>query len=92
MSASAVSLRVEWRFGLGDEALGVRMRPCLVVTGNDAARLLSCQVAEQVERGALRLLLDDVEEAPWPVRIVHRKGRHGSARVRDFIDIAARRP
>lgn len=99
VSSSAVSPRVEWRFGQGGEALTVRMRPRLVVTSNDAAldaavgglgvtRLLSYQVAEQVERGALRLLLEDFEEAPWPVHIVHREGRHGSAKVRAFIDLA----
>lgn len=99
VSSSAVSPRVEWHFGLGEEALSVRMTPRLVVTSNDAAldaavgglgitRLLSYQVAGPVERGELRLLLEDFEEPPWPVHIVHREGRHGSAKVRSFIDLA----
>lgn len=102
VSASAVSPRVEWRFGQGEDALSVRMRPRLVVTSNDAAldaavsglgvtRLLSYQVADQVESGALCLLLEEFEEEPWPVHIVHREGRHGSAKVRAFIDIAVER-
>lgn len=102
VSSSAVSPRVEWRFGRGEEALSVRMKPRLVVTSNDAAldaavgglgvtRLLSYQVADAVECGALRLLLEDFEEAPWPVHIVHREGRHGSAKVRTFVDLAVER-
>jgi DNA-binding transcriptional LysR family regulator len=102
VSSSAVSPRVEWHFGRGDEALSVRMTPRLVVTSNDSAldaalaglgitRLLSYQVADQVERGELRLLLEDFEEQAWPVHIVHREGRHGSAKVRSFIDLAVER-
>lgn len=102
LSSSAVSPRVEWHFGHGGEALSVRMRPRLVVTSNDAAldaavsglgvtRLLSYQVADAVERGTLCLLLQEFEEEPWPVHLVHREGRHGSAKVRAFIDIAAER-
>jgi DNA-binding transcriptional LysR family regulator len=99
VSSSAVSPRVEWQFGHGEDAIGVRMTPRLVVTSNDAAldaavgglgitRLLSYQVAGQLERGELRLLLEEFEEEPWPVHIVHREGRHGSAKVRSFIDLA----
>jgi DNA-binding transcriptional LysR family regulator len=102
VSSSAVSPRVEWHFGRGDEALSVRMTPRLVVTSNDSAldaamaglgitRLLSYQVADHVERGELRLLLEDFEEQAWPVHIVHREGRHGSAKVRSFIDLAVER-
>jgi DNA-binding transcriptional LysR family regulator len=102
VSSSAVSPRVEWRFGHGEEALSVRMRPRLVVTSNDAAvaaavgglgvtRVLSYQVAQHLERGELRLLLEEFEEEPWPVHIVHREGRNGSAKVRAFIDIAVAR-
>lgn len=102
LASSAVSPGVEWRFGLGEEALSVRMKPRLVVSSNDAAldaalaglgitRLLSYQVAAQVERGELRLLLEEFEEEPWPVHIVHREGRHGSAKIRGFIELAVER-
>lgn len=97
VSSSALSPRIEWRFGHEGDALTVRMDPRLIVTSNDAAleaalgglgitRLLSYQVKEAVERGALRLLLEDFEEAPWPVHVVHREDRYGSSKVRSFID------
>jgi len=99
VSSSAVSPRVEWRFGSGQEAVTVRMKPRLVVTSNDSAvqaavdglgitRLFSYQVAARVARGELRLLLEEHEEDPWPVHVVHREGRHGSSKVRAFIDCA----
>lgn len=99
LASSGVSPRVEWHFGRGKDAISVRMRPRLVVTSNDSAldatigglgvsRLLSYHVAAQVKSGALRLLLEDFEEEPWPVHIVHREGRHGSAKVRAFIELA----
>lgn len=97
IASSAVSPRVEWRFGRDAEPLMVRMKPRLVVSSNDAAmvaamgglgitRLLSYQVAGEVERGSLRLLLEKYEEEPWPVHVVHREGKYGSSKVRAFID------
>ena len=97
VSSSALSPRVEWRFGHHDEPVMVRMNPRLIVTSNDAAlegalgglgitRLLSYQIKNEVENGALRLLLEDFEEEPWPVHVVHRQDRYGSSKVRSFID------
>ena len=97
ISSSAVSPRVEWRFGRDSEPLMVRIKPRLTVTSNDAAlgaalgglgitRLLSYQVASEVECGRLRLLLEAFEEDPWPVHVVHREGKYGSSKVRSFID------
>jgi DNA-binding transcriptional LysR family regulator len=97
VSSSAVSPRVEWRFGRDPEPFTVRMKPRLTVTSNDAAlsaaiagvgitRLFSYQVAEAVEAGQLRILLEDFEEPPWPVHVVHREGKYGSLKIRRFID------
>lgn len=94
--------RVEWQFRHGDEALAVRLAPRLLVTTADAAvqaataglgitRLLSYQVADEVQRGALALVLEDFEEAPWPVQVVHREDKLGSSKVRSFIDHAVER-
>ena len=102
VSSSAISPRVEWQFGSGAEQLTVRMKPRLIVTSNDAAmhaavaglgitRLLSYQVAQEVERGNLKLLLENFEEAPWPVQVVHREGKYGSFKVRAFIDCVVER-
>lgn len=102
VSSSAVSPRVEWRFGRSSNPLTVRMKPRLIVTSNDAAlqaaagglgitRLLSYQVIEELQRGTLKLVLEDFEEEPWPVQVVHREGRFGSSKVRAFIDCVVER-
>lgn len=102
VSSSALSPRVEWHFGRDTEQFTVRMKPRLVVTSNDAAmqaalgglgitRLLSYQAAKEVERGNLMLLLENFEEEPWPVQVVHREGKYGSFKVRAFIDCVVER-
>ena len=102
VSSSALSSRIEWTFGHGKEPLIVRMKPRLIVTSNDAAldaavgglgitRLLSYQIAQEVELGRLQLLLEDFEEEPWPVHVLHREGKYGSLKVRAFIDCTVER-
>ncbi|WP_036307523.1 LysR family transcriptional regulator [Methylophilus sp. 5] len=97
ISSSAVSPHIEWRFQSNHEPLLLKVNPRLTVTSNDAAlaaaigglgiaRLLSYQVSGEVKSGALRLVLEDYEEAPWPVHIVHREDKLGSSKVRSFID------
>lgn len=97
ISSSAVSPHIEWRFQANHEPLMLRIDPRLTVTSNDAAlaaavgglgiaRLLSYQVYNEVERDALRLVLEAFEEAPWPVHVVHREDKLGSSKVRSFID------
>ena len=91
-----------WRFAeaAGDHPLKLAAR--LQVSTNDAAvtaavagfgitRLLSYQVAAEVESGALEILMADFEPAAQPVHILHREGRYGSTRVRAFIDLLAER-
>jgi DNA-binding transcriptional LysR family regulator len=91
-----------WRFAAaaGDHPLKVNAR--LKVTANDAAvaaaragfgitRLLSYQVAAEVADGRLRLLMPEYDPPQYPVHILHREGRHASARVRAFIDLLAER-
>ena len=61
------------------------------LTGFGIARLLSYQVASEVESGRLQLLLPEFDPAPYPVHILHREGRHASVKVRAFIDLLAER-
>ena len=100
IAATGISPRVEWKFGAVDDPTLVRLRPRLTVSSNDAAieaavtglgicRLLSYQVADEVKAGRLQILLDDHEEAPWPVHLVHRENKFGSSKVRKFIDMLA---
>lgn len=83
-----------------DEPTLVRMKPRLTVTSNDGAiaaasgglgiaRLLSYQVADELASGQLQVLLAEYEEAPWPIHVLHRESKYGSAKVRAFIDMLA---
>jgi DNA-binding transcriptional LysR family regulator len=91
-----------WRFAAtaGEHPLKVDAR--LTVTSNDAvisavlagfgiARLLSYQVAAEVKAGRLQILMPHYDPPDLPVHILHREGRHASAKVRAFIDLLAQR-
>lgn len=97
ISATHVSSVFEWRFEKDNKIEKVRINPQLVVSSNDAAltavlggigitRLLSYQVKADVENANLRLILEDYEEEPWPIHVVHREDKLGSSKVRSFID------
>ena len=98
IASSAGGNAIDWRFG----GRALRLQPRLTVTTNDAAieaalrgfgitRLLSYQVASQLEAGKLRVVLDEHEPSPRPIHIVHRERRHASTKVRAFIDLMAER-
>ncbi|HEK1687799.1 TPA: LysR family transcriptional regulator [Pseudomonas putida] len=100
IATTNLSPRAGWRFGLTDEPTMVRMKPRLTVTSNDGAiaaacaglgiaRLLSYQVVEEIASGRLQVVLAEFEEAPWPIHILHRESKYGSAKVRAFIDMLA---
>ncbi|WP_306579022.1 LysR family transcriptional regulator [Pseudomonas sp.] len=95
-----LSPRAGWRFGVTEEPTMVRMKPRLTVTSNDGAiaaasgglgiaRLLSYQVADELANGQLQVILAEYEEAPWPIHVLHRESKYGSAKVRAFIDMLA---
>ena len=100
IAATAGGFGSSWRFcdATGEHAVKIDAR--LAVTSNDAAisavragfgiaRLLSYQVAAEVEAGQLQVLLPQYEPAELPVHILHREGRHASIKVRAFIDLMA---
>ncbi|WP_426415235.1 LysR family transcriptional regulator [Aestuariirhabdus sp. LZHN29] len=100
IAASGVSPTSEWKFMHNNQSLAIRARPRLNFNNNDAAiaaavagqgitRLLSYQIAPQLENGELQVILNDYEPHPLPVHIVHREGRHTSAKVRAFVDLIA---
>lgn len=97
ITASGVSPQAQWRFGPAQAPTLVQIKPRLTVTSNDAAivaataglgiaRLLSYQVADELATGRLRVVLEAHEEAPWPIHVLHRESKYGSAKVRTFID------
>lgn len=100
ISAGTIAPKVEWKFGVADDAMVVRLQPRLMVTTNDAAieaavaglgivRLLSYQIAPHVAQGSLKVVLAEHEEQAWPVHVLHRESKYGSAKVRCFIDLLA---
>jgi DNA-binding transcriptional LysR family regulator len=98
IASSAGSASISWRFG----GRVLRIEPRLTVTTNDGAieaalrgfgitRMLSYQVSPYVMAGDLRIVLEEHEPAPRPINIVHREGRHASAKVRAFVDLITER-
>ena len=56
--------------------------------GFGLTRLISYQVANDLAAGRLSTVLTDFEDTWLPVHVIHREGRHGSAKVRSFVDLA----
>lgn len=99
IAATAVSAGSEWTFANGKQKIGVKLNPRILVNTNDGAleaakdgfgltRLISYQVASELASGKLKTVLSEYEEAPLPIHVIHREGRHGSAKVRSFVDLA----
>jgi DNA-binding transcriptional LysR family regulator len=97
ISANSVSPLPDWHFRVDGQERAVSLRPRLVTSTNEAARaaalagfgltrLLSYQVADQLRDGALVAVLQAAEPEPLPVHVVHREGRHATAKVRAFLD------
>lgn len=94
IASSAGSSSLGWKFA-GRE---LKVQPRLTVTTNDAAleaavhgfgiaRLLSYQIAGHLAARELALVLEQYEPQPRPIHIVHREGRHASAKVRTFVEL-----
>lgn len=92
---------VTWRFGT-DETGSLKLESRLTTTSVSASvgiarrgwglcRALSYQVAEDLERGRLRSVLNDFEPASLPVHLVHLEGRRAAAKVRTFLEFTAAR-
>ena len=98
IAASAVTPMPEWQLLEAGLPRNVKVAPRLNLSSNEAARaaalagfgltrLLSYQVADQLQAGSLVAVLEDLEPAPLPVHVVHREGRHASRKVRAFLDL-----
>lgn len=93
---------IEWKFLDGDKITTDKIKPRLSVTGNDAAiaaaidglgitRVLSYQVAPFLASGQVQTVLSEYELQPLPIHVLHREGRHASAKVRSFVDLMVER-
>jgi DNA-binding transcriptional LysR family regulator len=92
----------EWPYRDGAKTISVPVAPRLLMNTNDAvieavsrgwgiSRLLSYQVARDIQHGCLETVLDDFEPPPLPIHIVHQEGRLVSAKLRAFVDFMAER-
>jgi DNA-binding transcriptional LysR family regulator len=99
IAATAVSAGSEWTFAKGREKFRIKLKPRILVNTNDGAleaakdgfgltRLISYQVANELAAGKIKTVLSRYEEASLPIHVIHREGRHRSAKVRSFFDIA----
>lgn len=61
------------------------------LAGHGLSRAMSYQVAAEVEAGRLRIVLAGFEPPRIPVHLVYPEGRKAAAKVRAFVDFAARR-
>ncbi|MEH6626494.1 MAG: LysR family transcriptional regulator [Motiliproteus sp.] len=102
IASQAGNNAIDWRFESKNGTRAQRIQPRLTVSTNDAAiaaategfgitRLLSYQVAPQLQSGELKIILEDYAPPPKPVHIVHREGHHASAKARAFIDLMVER-
>lgn len=89
----------EWRFA-GDHK--VTVQTWLQSNTNDAvistaiagmavARVPEYQIASALKDDRLVIVLADHEEPPLPIHVVYPAGRHAPAKVRAFVDLAAKR-
>ena len=101
IAATSAWTSLEWRFG-PEGKTSVHVRPALYCNSNEAAigaarsgwgltRVLSYQIGPDLLDGKLQIALDDFEEEPLPIHVVHPEGRNASAKVRAFVDFAAAR-
>jgi DNA-binding transcriptional LysR family regulator len=90
---------LEWRFARDQR---ITISPGLQCNTNEAAiataiagwgltRVLHYQVGPALIDGSLQIVLANDEEPPLPIHVVYPEGRHASAKVRTFVDLAVSR-
>jgi DNA-binding transcriptional LysR family regulator len=102
ISFDVLESRRAWVFGSGKSAQSVPVLSRLEVNTAEAAidaatlgvglvRVLSYQVADALESGALRVVLQEYESVPLPVSLVHKGQTPLPRKLRAFLDFAAAR-
>lgn len=100
VATTSASESLQWRFCKGSK-LSVQVRPALFCNSNDAAisaacsgwgltRVLSYQLGPRLIDGRLQTVLEEFEQEPIPIQLVHREGRNAPAKVRAFVDFAVK--
>jgi DNA-binding transcriptional LysR family regulator len=89
----------DWSFPRGKQKQRVAVVPrfttnsteasiAAALSGHGIVRVLSYQIADELNAGRLVPLLHDFEPPPLPIHVVHTGGHAASARVRAFVDWA----
>jgi DNA-binding transcriptional LysR family regulator len=97
-----ITSRQVWTFMSGKSEVEVPVRSRLAVSTAEAAidaaaaglgltRVLSYQMADAVRAGALKIVLEDFEPAPWPISLVHSGQGILPLKLRAFLDFAGPR-
>lgn len=60
-------------------------------TSSPISLFLRCCRRRPLKAGKLKIVLSGFENPPVPVHILHREGRHSSAKIRSFVDLMAER-
>ena len=89
----------EWTFKDGivikpDYRLSVSSIPAGLAaarSGWGLVRILSYQIGPDLDSGCIQTVLNEFTPAPIPIHLLHGQGRQSSAKVRSFIDLAAKR-
>ena len=87
-----------WKFGTGQSATAVKLKPSCGFTGSDAAiaaaelglgivHLPTYQVREKLASGALVPVLTTFAGDAVPIHLLHRESRFGSSKLRNFIEL-----
>ena len=95
IQSTAIESSNTWYFG--DKK--IELRPQQHYNQNSAAkqaalcgagitRLMSYQIADELEQGRLNRVLKDFEPEPLPVNIVYLERRQANAKIRTFVDLA----
>ncbi len=98
VSAYGSPFAAQWNFADADVAVRSRLTVTsfrgaveAAIAGAGLTQVASYQTARAVAEGRLRCVLEEFELPPRPVHIVFAEGRHGSAKVRSFVDFATPR-
>ena len=91
-----------WQFRHHDKIEKVTLHPRLrcnqngsalvaAIQGHGITRLMSYQIANEIDQGKLIPILEAYEEPPLPVNVIHLEGRRANAKVKSFISLATER-
>ena len=69
----------------------IRAAIASVAAGHGVARMLTYHIVDELERGTLKIVLQNYEHPPMPVHVITPQGRLAVPKVRAFVDFAVPR-